>query len=61
LEKTVRAIVFERPGGPDVLEPRDVDDLVPAAGEVMVDVDAAGVNFRDVDERNGRDAAQSHT
>jgi NADPH2:quinone reductase len=46
----MRAIVFERNGGPEVLECKDV----PAPeGEVLVDVEAVGVNYRDVYERNG--------
>jgi NADPH2:quinone reductase len=49
----VRAIVFERNGGPEVLQPADVDDPTPRDGEVLVDVAAAGVNYRDVYERNG--------
>jgi NADPH2:quinone reductase len=47
----VRAIWFERNGGADVLEPRDVDDPIPADGEVLVNVEAVGVNYRDVYER----------
>jgi NADPH:quinone reductase len=50
----VRAIVFERNGGADVLEPKDVPDPTPADGQVLVDVDAVGVNYRDVYEREGR-------
>jgi NADPH2:quinone reductase len=50
----MRAIVFERNGGPEVLELRDVDDPSPGEGEVLVDVEAAGVNYRDVYERDGR-------
>jgi NADPH2:quinone reductase len=49
----VWAIVFERNGGPEVLQPADVDDPTPRDGEVLVDVAAAGVNYRDVYERNG--------
>jgi NADPH:quinone reductase len=48
------AIVFERNGGPDVLEAKPVPDPVPGDGEVLVEVEAAGVNFRDVYEREGR-------
>jgi NADPH:quinone reductase len=40
-------------GGPDVLEPRDVDEPRPGDGEVLVAVAFAGVNFRDVYEREG--------
>jgi NADPH:quinone reductase len=47
----VRAIWFEKLGGPDVLELRDVPDPVPGEGEVLVDVEAVGVNYRDVYER----------
>jgi NADPH2:quinone reductase len=47
----VKAIWFERLGGPEVLELRDVPDPVAGAGEVVVDVEAVGVNFRDVYER----------
>jgi NADPH:quinone reductase len=47
------AIVFERNGGPDVLEAREVADPVAAEGEVLVEVEAVGVNYRDVYEREG--------
>jgi NADPH:quinone reductase len=49
----VRAIWFERNGGPEVLEPRDVPAPTPSDGTVLVDVEAVGVNFRDVYEREG--------
>jgi NADPH:quinone reductase len=47
----VKAIWFERLGGPDVLEVRDLPEPVPGDGEVLVDVEAVGVNYRDVYER----------
>lgn len=47
----MKAIWFERLGGPDVLEVRDVPEPVPGDGEVLVDVQAVGVNYRDVYER----------
>jgi len=50
----VRAVVFERNGGPEVLELREVDEPSPGDGEVIVDVDAVGINYRDVYEREGR-------
>jgi NADPH:quinone reductase len=50
----MRAIVFERNGSPEVLELRDVPPPTPGEGEVLVDVEAIGVNFRDVYEREGR-------
>ena len=49
----MRAIVFEHSGGPDVLELREVPDPQLAEGEVLVDVEAIGVNYRDVYEREG--------
>lgn len=50
----MRAVVFERNGGPEVLEAKEVDDPAPGEGEVIVDVDAVGINYRDVYEREGR-------
>jgi NADPH:quinone reductase len=47
----MKAVVFERKGGPDVLEYRDVPDPAPTDGKVLVEVEAIGVNFRDVYER----------
>jgi NADPH2:quinone reductase len=47
----VKAIVFERLGGPEVMELQDVPDPVPADDELLVDVEAVGVNYRDVYER----------
>jgi len=49
----MRAICFERNGGPDVLELREVPAPTPGEGEVLVDVEAIGVNYRDVYEREG--------
>jgi NADPH2:quinone reductase len=50
----MQAIVFERNGGPEVLEAKGVPDPAPGDGEVLVKVEAAGVNYRDVYEREGR-------
>jgi NADPH:quinone reductase len=49
----MRAIVFERNGGPEVLELQERPAPDPGDGEVVVDVEAVGVNYRDVYERNG--------
>jgi NADPH2:quinone reductase len=51
----MRAVVFERNGGPKVLEYKEVPDPAPREGQVLVNVEAVGVNFRDVYEREGRD------
>jgi NADPH:quinone reductase-like Zn-dependent oxidoreductase len=39
-----KAVQFDSYGGIDVLEVRDVPRPVPAAGEVLVEVKAAGIN-----------------
>jgi NADPH2:quinone reductase len=49
----MRAIVVTRHGGPEVLELQDVPDPEPGRGQLLVDVEAAGVNFRDIYEREG--------
>lgn len=46
----MHAVVFERYGGPEVLEYTDVPDPQPADREVLVDVEAVGINYRDVYE-----------
>jgi NADPH2:quinone reductase len=50
----MRAIVMTRNGGPEVLEARD-DEPAPTAApaQVVIDVEAIGVNFRDIYERQG--------
>src|SRR5450432_305073 len=49
----MRAVVITRSGGPEVLELQEVPEPVPGPGELLVKVDAAGVNYRDVYERVG--------
>ena len=44
----MKAVVITRLGGPEVLEVRAVPDPVPNAGEELVRVEAAGVNFADI-------------
>ena len=50
----MKAIRYARLGGPEVLELVDVPTPQPAAGEVLVQVEAAGVNFSDIGRRLGR-------
>jgi NADPH2:quinone reductase len=47
----MHAVWFERYGGPEVLEYKEVPDPEPAEGQVLVEVEAVGVNYRDVYER----------
>jgi NADPH:quinone reductase len=49
----MRAVVFERSGGPDVLTYREAPDPEPGDGQVLVRIEAAGVNYMDVYERTG--------
>ncbi|MFF8844800.1 zinc-binding alcohol dehydrogenase family protein [Streptomyces sp. NPDC015127] len=43
----MRAIQFSRFGGPEVLEAVETPDPVPGPGEVLITVEAAGVNYAD--------------
>ncbi|MHA3704481.1 NAD(P)H-quinone oxidoreductase [Jatrophihabitans sp. YIM 134969] len=47
------AIEISRPGGPEVLQPVEVDDPVPGEGEVLLDVVSSAVNRADVLQREG--------
>ncbi|RZT86238.1 NADPH2:quinone reductase [Pseudonocardia sediminis] len=49
----MRAVQVNEAGGPEVLTVVDVDDPTPGAGEVLVDVAAAGVNYIDTYQRQG--------
>jgi NADPH2:quinone reductase len=53
MECCVRAIRFEKTGGPDVLKLVDVPTPDPGAGEVLVRAAACGVNFIDTYHRSG--------
>lgn len=49
----MRAVVVDRPGGPEVLRVAEVPDPSPGPGEVRIRVVAAGVNRADVLQRQG--------
>ncbi len=49
----MKAVVFERFGGPEVLEHREVPDPRPAADEVLVEVKACAINHLDLWVRQG--------
>lgn len=51
---TMTRIAITEPGGPDVLQPRTVPVPTPADDEVLVRVQAAGVNRPDVMQRMGQ-------
>ena len=50
----MRAIVVTEFGGPEVLELRDEPAPQPGPVQLLVNVEVAGVNFRDIYEREGR-------
>lgn len=56
----MRAVVIERNGGPEVLTVTDVPEPEPGKGQVLVQVRAVGVNYRDVYEREGRGGYGGH-
>ena len=49
----MKAVRVHSLGGPEVLEYEDVPEPTPKPGEAVVKVDAAGVNFIDIYQRNG--------
>lgn len=49
----MKSIVMTALGGPEVLSVREQPEPVPAAGQVLVEVAAAGVNFMDIGVRRG--------
>ena len=50
----MKGIQIERYGGPEVLELGELPDPVPTAGQALVNVRVAGVNYTDVYQRTGR-------
>ena len=49
----MKAVLVERPGGPEALRLTDLADPEPREGEALVRIEAAGVNFIDVYHRTG--------
>jgi NADPH:quinone reductase-like Zn-dependent oxidoreductase len=49
----VHAVVIHETGGPEVLRYEEVPDPEPAEGEVLVRIEAAGVNHYDLNQRAG--------
>src|SRR2546430_2661681 len=54
----MKAVRVHAPGGPEVLTYEDVPEPQPKAGEAVVRVDAAGLNYIDVYYRSGLYKAQ---
>lgn len=49
----MKAIRVHAPGGPDALRYEEIERPVPGPGQVLVRIEAAGVNFIDVYQRTG--------
>ena len=49
----MKAIRVHKPGGADVLQVEDIPDPTPGPGEVAIDVEAIGVNFIEIYQREG--------
>jgi NADPH:quinone reductase len=49
----MNAIVVEELGGPEVLQWKSVPEPMPGAGQLVVAIEAAGVNFMDTYQRTG--------
>lgn len=54
----MKAIRVHRPGGPEALRYEDVPDPRPGAGEALVRIEAAGLNYIDVYYRTGQYKAE---
>ncbi len=52
-QTSMKAVVIEGKGGPEVLQVRDIPVPTPGAGDVLIKVAAAGVNRPDVLQRQG--------
>jgi NADPH2:quinone reductase len=50
----MKAVVITRPGGPDVLQTREIDRPDPGSGEVLIRVRATALNRADLMQREGR-------
>jgi NADPH:quinone reductase len=50
----VRAVIAQAHGGPEVLRLAERDVPAPGPGQLLVDVAAAGVNYMDIYQREGR-------
>ncbi|PYR98446.1 MAG: alcohol dehydrogenase [Acidobacteria bacterium] len=49
----MKAVVFDRHGGPEVLRSEDVPEPAPARGDVVIEVKAASINHIDIFLRRG--------
>ncbi|MGE0006217.1 MAG: NAD(P)H-quinone oxidoreductase [Parvibaculaceae bacterium] len=53
LPREMTAIAISTPGGPEVLKPEQIGVPAPKADEILIKVEAAGVNRPDISQRQG--------
>lgn len=53
MASTMHAVVIETPGGPEALEVRELPRPIPRSGEVLIRVEAFGVNRSEQHFRRG--------
>jgi len=49
----MKAIRVHAPGGPEALQYEEIERPAPGPGQVLVKIEAAGVNFIDIYQRTG--------
>lgn len=52
--KQMKAVIFQQPGGPEVIRIADMPEPKPAANEVLIKVYADGINRPDILQREGK-------
>ena len=55
MASTMHAVVIDTPGGPEALEVRELPRPIPRSGEVLIRVEAFGVNRSEQHFRRGWD------
>ena len=53
----MKAVRIHRFGGPEVMQYEDAPEPVPGPGQAVVDIEAAGINYADVNGRRAGDAS----
>ncbi len=56
----MKAIRIHETGGPEVMHLEEVEQPPPQAGEVLIQVAAAGINYADLSQRKGTYLTRTH-
>ncbi len=57
----MKAIRIHETGGPEVMRLEEIEQPVPKAGEVLIKIAAAGINYADLAQRQGAYLTRTHT